>query len=718
MANIHNILSDVFGYDSFRGSQEKIIQSVIDKKDTLVLMPTGGGKSICFQIPALASKGVGIVISPLIALMKDQVDTLKQNGVNAAFLNSTLNAQEQSDIKSKVLHGEIKLLYVSPEKLFSDNGSFLQFLQTLNISLFAIDEAHCISHWGHDFRPEYTQLKQLKSLFPETPIIALTATADEKTALDISESFNIPDESTFVASFNRENIYYGVQEKKESSKKLLQFLQNHKDESGIIYVLSRRNTEDLANLLQSNGIEALPYHAGLDRETRDHHQNLFVRDDVKIIVATIAFGMGIDKSNVRFVVHMNLPKNIESYYQETGRAGRDGLPSQALLFYSRGDIVQQKNFIHDGLNEEQNQIMLNKLNDLVGFCESRTCRRRYLLNYFNEAYIEDCGNCDACNTDYATFDGTIVAQKALSAIYRLNQNFGITYVVDFLRGSKNKKIWEEHTYLKTYGVGKEYSKKEWTSYIHNLISLGFLRLSNDKFPVLKLTEKSKTVLLGDEKVELYELTESKEEEVKLDYDLELYQLLRQLRKEFAVKSNVPAFTIFSDKTLVDLAMYSPIDIDDLPSISGLGKVKTENYGEEIIQLIQNYLEDNKLTSNSAKLIRKRKTKSNTKKKGPGKTILDTLELYKQGNSTHVISDMRKISLQTVENHLSALVELGEINILELVLEDKIPEIEKQFRDLGLNALKPVKDKLGEEFSYAEIKYVKSNIIKNEKESIS
>ncbi len=708
-----SILKDVFGYDSFRGNQEAIIESVLAGKDTLVLMPTGGGKSICYQIPALASEGVALVISPLIALMKDQVDALKHNGVRAEFLNSTLSNEEFVAIQSKVIDGEVDLLYVSPERLFSGAGRFIQFLKSLKISLFAIDEAHCISHWGHDFRPEYTQLQELKSHFPEVPVIALTATADKRTANDIIQAFDIDKKHQFVSSFNRTNLYYEIREKRDSTYKLLEFLRDRKKESGVIYVLSRKNTEELAETLNMNGFEALPYHAGLDREVRDHNQNLFLRDECKIMVATIAFGMGIDKSNVRFVVHMNLPKNLESYYQETGRAGRDGLDSDCLLFYSRGDAMMQKKFIMDGSDSGQREVMLSKLQDMVEFSESRACRRKSILNYFDEDFNENCGNCDNCNKEHQVFDGTQICQMALSAVYRLGQEFGTTYVVDFLRGSKSKKIRPEHKEMKTYGVGVDLSKDQWMRYIQDMISQGFLRSSKGRYPVLKLTDASLPVLKGNKKVDLFVIEEVKKETTQITYDPELFEILRVLRKEIADDLNLPAFAVFSDKTLAELAYYLPMELTDLYHISGFGKVKIESYGNRFIEKIKEYGQQNGLDSRMADMTPS-KSQSRRKKVGMSDTLIKTHELWQSGKSIDEIAEARDMSPRTLESHLANLVELGEINVLELVLEDRLAIIEKTFEKKGLSPLRPVKEELGEEYSYAEIKYVQGHLLRGEK----
>ena len=484
------ILQAQFGYSSFRLEQEAIINAVLQKKDTFALMPTGGGKSLCYQIPALIFDGLTIVISPLIALMKDQVDALRLNGVQAAYLNSTQTSAEQEAVLRKVTSKELKLLYLAPE------STFFKDITSFEVSLIAIDEAHCISHWGHDFRPEYLMLAQLKRAMPHVPVIALTATADRLTRNDIVEKLALDNPVTFVSSFNRANIRYRVEEKKRSFEKLLDFLEKRRDESGIIYCLSRASTESLANDLIDEGFEARPYHAGLDKEQRAKHQEMFLRDEVKIIVATIAFGMGIDKSNVRYVVHMDLPKNIESYYQETGRAGRDSLPSDALLFYSYADVSKLKKFVEIDGNPEQTEIYLRKLDKMAAYGDLSTCRRKYLLNYFDEAAPDHCGNCDACLTQVERTDGTVPAQKVLSAVVRLRERFGAGYVIDFLRGSNSVKIQEGHKAIKTFGVGADMSKDEWFAIIRDLLAQGYLVKSEGTYPVLKLTEKSEQALKG------------------------------------------------------------------------------------------------------------------------------------------------------------------------------------------------------------------------------
>src|SRR5688572_11064478 len=540
------ILQEKFGYTSFRLEQEAIINSILQKKDTFALMPTGGGKSLCYQIPALIFDGLTIVISPLIALMKDQVDALRVNGIEAAFLNSTQASQEQDQILQKINSKTLKLLYLAPE------STFLKKISSFNVSLIAIDEAHCISHWGHDFRPDYLQLAQLKRSMPDVPVIALTATADSLTRKDIVEKLELRNPGTFISSFNRANIRYTVEEKKRSVEKLLEFLEKRKGESGIIYCLSRASTETLANDLAEEGIGALPYHAGMDREQRTRHQDMFLRDEVKIMVATNAFGMGIDKSNVRFVVHMDLPKNIESYYQETGRAGRDGLPSEALLFYSYSDVIKLKKFVSIEGNTEQTAISIRKLEQMATFGSLTSCRRKFILNYFDEDTSPHCGNCDVCLSRTDTIDGTMLAQKVLSAIVRLHERFGAGYVIDFLRGSRSSKIQDAHKQMRTFGVGADLSKEQWTTVIRDLVDQGYLAKSDGLYPILKLTVRSDAVLNGSERVMI---TKSKErvqlQEHEIEYEVALLQQLKQVRRELATLENVPAYVILPDSSLLE-----------------------------------------------------------------------------------------------------------------------------------------------------------------------
>ena len=707
------ILKHRFGYDSFRMNQERAIETVLAGNDCVLLMPTGGGKSLCYQIPALIFDGLTVVVSPLIALMKDQVDALRSNGIEAAFLNSTQTNREQVEVFQAVRSGKLKLLYVAPERLLQSGDQFLDFLRGIQISLFAIDEAHCISSWGHDFRPEYLQLSALKQYFPKTPVIALTATADKLVRKDIVERLRIPNAERLVSSFNRPNIFYSVEPKRNSYDQLLEFLEKRKDESGIIYCLSRNSVDLLAADLRGEGFSALAYHAGLDKQVRDRHQVSFVTDETKIIVATIAFGMGIDKSNVRFVVHMDLPKNIESYYQETGRAGRDGLQSDALLFFSWADVLKLKKFAEVEGNERQSEIMLKKLDQMGKFGDLRTCRRRFLLNYFDEELTEDCGNCDNCTTEFERFDGTVIAQKALSAVYRTGQRFGMSYVIDFLRGSKAQAIRENHKELKTYGVGADISKANWFDYLKDLISQGFLAQTDGQYPVIVLTGKSEDVLKGKTTVELIKVRIKEEKKHKLVADVELpyiqpvFDKLRELRTEFARNEQVPPYVVFSDATLVEMSTYLPQTDWELRKISGVGDLKFDKYGVDFLRVIKTYCLENDLVSRIDLKASKRERKANTKRDASGRdTYRISLDMFRDGKSVGEIAKERGVQRSTVENHLARFVSTGQIRLDELVSPAKVEPIRTaiiKFNDAG--ALSPIKEFLGEEYTYGEIRAV-------------
>lgn len=590
------ILQTVYGYDSFRSQQEEIINDVISGQDCFVLMPTGGGKSVCYQIPALIRPGTAIVVSPLIALMQDQVSALQTNGVSAAYYNSSLDAQSAEQVLSQLHSGQLDLLYVSPERLL--NQSFIQRLQSLPIALFAIDEAHCISQWGHDFRPEYRQMGALREWFSQVPFIALTATADRATRQDIIDKLQFHQPKIHVSSFDRPNIRYKVLEKSQPMKQLLTFLESHQKSSGIVYALSRKRVEEVAEKLKDEGMNAKAYHAGLPAEIRHTVHQQFIRDEVDIVVATVAFGMGIDKPNVRFVVHYDLPKNIEGYYQETGRAGRDGLASEALLLFGMQDVATAKHFVENVSDEEQRRLENFKLSSMVDFAEAQTCRRNVLLNYFSEPSYKPCGNCDICLDPPTLFDGKEAAQKALSCIYRLEQSFGAKQVIDVLRGMDNERIRNlNHNQLSTYGVGKEYSAQEWSSILRQLIHLGYIYQDIQNYSVLKLTELSGDVLKGKTDIQLAfpkksaskvarPGKKSSSKETLLDKDRDCFEELRALRKEIAESEDKPAYQIFGDATLVEMAQKRPTTDAELLAISGVGEKKLENYGFEFLAALR------------------------------------------------------------------------------------------------------------------------------------
>jgi ATP-dependent DNA helicase RecQ len=703
-------LQKYFGYSEFRNQQEAIIQHILNGEDVLVLMPTGGGKSLCYQLPAVLMNGLTIVISPLIALMKDQVDSLNVNGIPAAFLNSSQIDQEQQAITTRLKNNEIRLLYLAPERLFRTGSTLISFLKSLPVCLIAIDEAHCISHWGHDFRPEYLMLAGLKSEFPKIPVVALTATADQLTRNDILDKLALKNPAQFVSSFNRANITYRVIPKKNSFNQLLAFLDKRKEDSGIIYCLSRKSTEELAADLKHEGFSAEAYHAGMDHGHKSRNQEAFLRDDIKVIVATIAFGMGINKSNVRYVVHVDLPKNVEGYYQETGRAGRDGLRSDALLLYSYGDASKLQRFARVDGNEEQSAIMLKKLDDMVKYSQLPTCRRQYLMQYFGEAFPDHCGSCDICLSEFERFDGTLIAQKALSAVARLKERFGNTYVIDFLRGSKREKIREEHKLLKTYGAGADIHRADWFRYIRELVAQGFLKVTDDEFPVLKLTGKSEAVLKGQQKVEFIatQTMDEKEPEA-LPSENGLLNELKLIRRDVAATANVPAYIILSDAALVEMATYLPQSLDELRLISGFGDVKLARYGREFLIPVKNYCTKNglnsRITQKSTKKTRKAKKERSPAARRINDTRTETFNMYRSGKSVTEIAASRGLSPITIESHLGYFIQTGDLDVLELVNEEKIPAIQDAIESYGHDRLAPLKEVLGDDYSYGEIKAV-------------
>lgn len=658
--SIQTLLKTHFGYDRFKPNQGAIIQDILDGKDVMAIMPTGGGKSLCFQLPALLLQGTAIVISPLIALMKDQVDALQANGIASAFYNSSQLPEVQSKTLSKLTNGELQLLYVAPESL----QNLLPYLSDSAISLIAVDEAHCISSWGHDFRPAYTQLGYLKKQFSQTPIAAFTATADFATQQDILKQLNIIDASVHLASFDRKNLYLEVRPGTDRIKHILKFLQSRKDESGILYCLSRKSTEKLAAKLNASGFKAKAYHAGLSSDERNAIQEDFINDRVPIIVATIAFGMGIDKSNVRWVIHYNMPKNIEGYYQEIGRSGRDGLPAFNLLFYSFADVVQLRQFIQ-GTSNEAYQIA--KLERMQQFAEALSCRRIVLLNYFGEYLTEPCGNCDICKAPPKYFDGTILAKKVCSAVARLKEEEALGMVVDVLRGAQNAQVQDKgYQHIKTYGAARDISWLDLQQYCIQMINQGILEIRFHENGRLLLTPLAKRILFENKEVRLATLqkltAETKKERSKSSSDNGMFEKLRQLRSIIAIEENVPAYIVFSDASLKDMEVQMPSTEEEFANILGVGAVKQEKYALRFLKVIAEH-------------------QSTLKSKLP--THHQSYALFKQGNSIAEISKLRGFKEDTIFSHLIKMHEEGEsIDFYQYISSKEIETIQNAKNELG------------------------------------
>ncbi|WP_421918489.1 DNA helicase RecQ [Marinifilum sp.] len=688
-----NALKRYFGYDQFRPLQEKVINSIMQGKDALVIMPTGGGKSICYQIPAIIMEGVSIVVSPLIALMKDQVEGLRANGVSADYLNSSQSPAEQAKIIERLAAGNIKLLYVSPEKLVSQD--FYYLMLQLKVNLFAVDEAHCISVWGHDFRPEYTKMAYLKKQFPHVPIVALTATADNLTQKDIVSQLKLSDPERFTSSFDRPNLSLTVAPGRDKFKSILGFLRQRPHQSGIIYCLSRKATEGLAEKLRNAGVNAVYYHAGLSTEERAKRQEDFINDEIPIICATIAFGMGIDKSNVRWVIHYNLPRNIESYYQEIGRAGRDGLKADTLLFYSFSDVIVHRKFIDESKLKEVSHAKLERIQQ---FCDAQICRRKILLSYFGEHLEEDCGNCDVCKNPPQLFDGTIIAQKAFSAIVRLKEQVATGTLIDVLRGSSRQEIISKgYNQIKTYGAGKEIAHQDWQQYLLQLLNLGFITVAYDHGNALRLTEQGREVLFGERLVKLVHLASMKSEPVVKPIEKKttqqtdregLFEALRKLRLQISREESIPPYLVFSDATLHQMTQDKPTSEFEMKMISGVGVRKYQLYGDLFINEILSF----------------QQTKNREAQKS-GESFYKTYEYYKQGFSVDEIASIRKVNPVTIYSHLASLYEKGaDVDLCEFFSTKELEQIENAFRSLNYSDnIKELYMFMGEEIEYHKIR---------------
>ncbi|MEG4277678.1 DNA helicase RecQ [Microcoleus sp. MON1_C1] len=708
---LEQALKHFFGYDSFRPGQQEIVEAALQKRDMMIVMPTGGGKSLCFQLPALLKPGLTVVVSPLIALMQDQVEALQDNGIGATFLNSTLSSQETRSRETAILEGKIKLLYVAPERLLGER--FLPFLDIvankLGISAFAIDEAHCVSEWGHDFRPEYRQMQRVRDRYPDIPIMALTATATERVRQDIIQQLTLRNPYIHVASFNRPNLYYEVRPKtKHSFAEVLQIIQK-KGGSGIIYCLSRKKVDDVASKLQQSGIQALPYHAGMNDVDRATNQTRFIRDDVQVMVATVAFGMGINKPDVRFVIHYDLPKNLEGYYQESGRAGRDNEPAHCSLFYGYGDVKTIEYIIEQKPDPQEQRIARQQLRRVINYAESSDCRRTIQLSYFGDSFPGNCGTCDNCCNQKPVEDWTIEAQKFLSCVARCQEKFGMNHIIDVLRGSKSQKVLQyQHHQLSTYGIGKDRSADQWKKLSRSLLHQGFLDETTDGFPILKLNEKSWEIMKRQRTVEIaiepQQEVQGKVRSLAVEVEA-LFTILRTLRKQIADEQFVPPYVVFADKSLRDMAEKRPQNLREFEEVYGVGSNKRDKYGKVFLEAIRTFCQEQGLPSGAASSeVANLPNLANV----ASYSQMQTWELYRQGLTVQGIANARGMSPNTISGHLIELMEMGrEVDINLLVESERQQAIVYAIEVMGDEKLRAIYDFLEERYTFEEIKFVRA-----------